>query len=117
MSSSQHGYGSPEELGLSDLPSRRPLPPRVTLAGDASRTEDGELAGVERRLVHEFGASVPPEVVRRCVSDTAARFGEASVPNYVPVLVERLARAWLQDAVRESEQRPALRSVPIDVET
>ena len=60
--------------------------------------------------------SVPPEVVRRCVTDTAAWFDEASVPNYVPVLVERLARAWLQDAVRESEQRPALRSVPIDVE-
>ena len=115
MSSNPHGHGSLEALDVPDLRSRELHPSRATRTGDARRTDDGELAGAVRRLVLEFGASVPPDVVQRCVTDIAARFDEASVPNYVPVLVERLARAWLRDAVRESESRPVLRSVPTDV--
>jgi hypothetical protein len=113
MSSNPHGHGSLRELGIPDLPAAGAKARWGAAPGDGE--EDGDLARVARRLVHEFGASVPPEVVRHRVADIAARFDQASVPNYVPVLVERLARAWLRDAVRESEHRPALRSVPTDV--
>jgi hypothetical protein len=71
-----------------------------------------QLAAVVRRLTGEFQAAVPPDVVERFVHDVAVRFETAPVRIYVPVLVERIAREWLRDAVRESEPRPALRAVP-----
>ena len=65
-----------------------------------------EVEAVERRLAVEFGASVPPEVVHRCVADVARRFEDSRVRQYVPVLVERIARRWLRDAVAEAGHQP-----------
>jgi len=71
-----------------------------------------EMSDVERRLTREFSGAVPPDEVRRCVTRVAAGFDEARVRVFVPVLVERLARQWLRDAVRESSERPMLVVVP-----
>ena len=71
----------------------------------AELTAGEELAAVERRLAAEFGPTVPPEVVHRCVVDVALRFEDSRVRQYVPVLVERIARAWLRDAVVEAGTR------------
>jgi hypothetical protein len=68
--------------------------------------DGAELAAIERRLLEEFVDSVPPEVVQRCVLGIAARFDQAHVRTYVPILVERMARDWLHDAVVESAPTP-----------
>ena len=74
--------------------------------------DDGKMPDITRRLTAEFRDSVPPEVVQQCVADVLARFEQAPVRSYIPVLVERIARDWLRDAVLESSHRPALRIVP-----
>jgi hypothetical protein len=72
----------------------------------------GQMSDVERRLMREFSGVVPPDEVSRCVTRVAAGFDEARVRVFVPVLVERVARQWLRDAVRESSERPTLVVVP-----
>jgi hypothetical protein len=73
---------------------------------DPRGTRVADVTVVERRLVDEFSASIPPDEVRRCIADVAARFDAAPVQTYLPVLVERIARNWLRDAVLEADQRP-----------
>ena len=87
-----------------------PVEPRGE--SDAGGPDDGDRADITRRLTAEFRNSVPPEVVQRCVADVVARFDQAPVRAYIPVLVERIARDWLRDAVLESSHRAALRVVP-----
>ena len=74
----------------------------ATWAAIGSETPtDGELAVVERRLTDAFSENVPPEVVRCLIADIASRFDDARFQTYVPLLVERIARDWLSDAVRQ----------------
>ena len=67
--------------------------------------EDGRLAEIERRLIAEFDAWVPPEVIRDCVAEAAGRLETAPVRSYVPILVARAARSWLRDAVLGERNR------------
>jgi hypothetical protein len=76
------------------------------------RTQD-DLLDVERRLILEFSEWVPADEVCRCVADVASRFDDASIRAYVPVLVERIARDWLRNAVHEVDHQPTLHAVPI----
>lgn len=85
--------------------------PHVSATPDmAPRPADGgEVTDVERRLTTEFSGLVPPAEVSRCVARVATGFEGAPVRVYVPVLVERIARQWLRDAVREAvAERPVL---------
>lgn len=54
-----------------------------------------QLAQVQRRLASEFGQSVASDRVDRCVADATARFADAPVREFVPILVERAARRRL----------------------
>jgi hypothetical protein len=58
---------------------------------------DTELQDVKERLTSEYTgtANLSEESVHRVVDDAAAKFADASVRNFVPILVERAARAQL----------------------
>ena len=76
----------------------------ATWAAIGSETPTGgELAVLERQLTAEFSDDVPPEAVRCLIADIASGFDDAQIRMYVPLLVERIARDWLRDAVRESQ--------------
>ena len=62
----------------------------------------GDLDGIERRLIAEFDVHVPADVVRSLIADVASGFDDAQVRTYIPILVERIARDWLRDAVGQT---------------
>ena len=61
-----------------------------------------QLPWVERRLMDEFGPSLGPEAVVRCISDAVARVDEAPLRNYVMLLVERQATEELRHLARQA---------------
>ena len=72
--------------------------------------EAAELVRIEGRLIAEYGPSLGPEVVMRCISEAVDHFNEAPVRTYVMLLVERRATAQLRDeasrAARVAADRP-----------
>jgi hypothetical protein len=63
-----------------------------------SRDDLGHQFGrVEERLIQDFADRVPAGFVRQCVQAARAEFAQARVVQFVPVLVERLARRRLRD--------------------
>jgi hypothetical protein len=71
--------------------------------------EAAELVSIEGRLVAEFGPSLGPDAVMRCMADAISRFDGAPVRTYVMLLVERRAAAQLRDMRRATRDvnRPA----------
>jgi hypothetical protein len=57
--------------------------------------DDAELRDIERRLLAAFSPPVPASVVHACFVNAVARFDGARIRTYVPMLVERIARADL----------------------
>jgi hypothetical protein len=54
-----------------------------------------QLRDVESRLVHLYAAGDGEERVRQAVATNRARFADARVRTFVPILVERAVRAEL----------------------
>jgi hypothetical protein len=99
------------------LPTRRPRRATPLAAGSnphrlASRDngesaaiderEAAELASIEDRLLADYGPSLGPDAVMRCISDAVGHFNEAPVRTYVMLLVERRATAQLRDRARRA---------------
>lgn len=57
--------------------------------------EDEEAAEIVQRLSARY-PSIPTDLVERAVADARADFATAKVRDFVPVLIEREARARLQ---------------------
>jgi len=57
---------------------------------------DGDLAEVARAVHEEFDARLEPRVVDECFREVAARFDDARVRSFVPLLVRRYTRDALQ---------------------
>lgn len=66
----------------------------------ASEREAHELAAVEQRLLTAFSPPLPPGHVSRTVSEARREFETARVRQYVPLLVERIARECLRTTAR-----------------
>jgi hypothetical protein len=58
--------------------------------------DGGGLDEVKARLVREFGGQVTEDEIKRVVDEEAAKFAEAEIDKFVPVLVERRARKRLR---------------------
>ena len=71
-------------------------------------SEQALIAEVERRLTSEY-AHLAPDQISSVVRSTHARFEQSRIREFVPVLVERLARAELSKA---SQQEGDLASRP-----
>ena len=79
----------------------------VPTAGDAEMAEaalhlDGAFDHVRADLHAEFGSCLPGETVDRCFAAEVAKFHDARITAYLPVLILRNARARL----RAMEARP-----------
>jgi hypothetical protein len=61
-------------------------------------SEEPLLAHIERRLIHEF-PSVSPEHVDALVRREHARFDHSPIRAFVPLFVEKHARAELAHAI------------------
>ena len=66
-------------------------------------SEARQLLLVEQGLTRRYESAVAAEVVRLVVRTHAARFDDALVRLFVPVLVERAARADLDAATARNE--------------
>ncbi|GAC1415236.1 MAG: hypothetical protein NVSMB57_10730 [Actinomycetota bacterium] len=55
------------------------------------------VSDAARRLAEEFSEAVPPETIEAIIEDSVARWADAPVQAYVPVLVERAARQRLRE--------------------
>lgn len=83
--------------------------PAVT---DETTYENRAIARVTDVLRREFAARVPEELVPAAVAQAHARFSDAIVREFVPLMVERVARAWLAatgyqpDSARVGSGRP-----------
>ena len=60
----------------------------------AEISEELMIADVERRLTSKYG-HLPPEQISAAVERARARFEQSSIRDFVPLLVERHARAEL----------------------
>jgi hypothetical protein len=60
----------------------------------AEISEELMIADVERRLTNKCG-HLPPEQISAAVERARARFEQSSIRDFVPLLVERHARAEL----------------------
>ncbi|WP_078568892.1 three-helix bundle dimerization domain-containing protein [Streptomyces auratus] len=60
--------------------------------------EEEAIRMVTERLKHVYGATRAPEDVETAVGRAHAAFGDRPVRDFVPVLVERRARALLDKA-------------------
>ena len=65
----------------------------------------GAQRGLEARLIATFSPPLRPEQVQRCLLDAAARFGDARIQTYLPVLIERSATDRLRSAVTQGPCR------------
>lgn len=55
----------------------------------------GELNTIRERLRRDFEGRVSPEVIDRCLWEASARLQDARITAFVPILVEKNARAAL----------------------
>jgi hypothetical protein len=60
------------------------------------RSMDRLVIDLTNELAQEFGHSVPPEVIRRTVTDSFGSFAESRISVFVPTLARRQARAHLR---------------------
>lgn len=60
--------------------------------------EEDAIRGVVERLKSAYGATHTPAEVEEAVAATHASFSDRPVRDFVPVLVERKARATLGEA-------------------
>jgi hypothetical protein len=68
--------------------------------------EAAELVKIEGRLMADYGPSLGPDVVKRCIADAVGYFDEAPVRTYVLLLVERRAIAQLRHEARRTAADP-----------
>ncbi len=57
---------------------------------------DQAIAQVCERLAHEFTGTFAVETVKRYLSDSRARWDDARITTYLPVIIERFARQRLR---------------------
>jgi hypothetical protein len=74
----------------------------LTVSVDMDEREAAELVSIEGRLMAEYGPSLGPEAVVRCIADAVNHFNEAPIRTYVLLLVERRASAQLRDEARRA---------------
>ena len=74
--------------------------------------EAAELVSIEGRLVAEYGRSLGPHVVMRCIADAIGHFDGAPVRTYVMLLVERRAAAQLREMRRATRDVNRPTTVP-----
>ncbi|MFM9700882.1 three-helix bundle dimerization domain-containing protein [Streptomyces europaeiscabiei] len=67
------------------------------MAADKAR-EDDAIRGVVERLTNVFSATHSPAEVQSAVAKAHASFTDRPVREFVPVLVERKARALLSES-------------------
>ena len=70
--------------------------PRSGPAGGGDQSLDEIVAAVTRRLVVEFAGLHSLDVIEGVAADEAGRHAKARITSYLPVLVERQARARLR---------------------
>lgn len=61
-------------------------------------SEQTLIAEVERRLIAKYEQTIPPHRIATIVRDAHARFEQSRIRDFVPLLVERRARAELGKA-------------------
>ena len=67
--------------------------------------ETAEIVSLEQELVAEFGPSLGPETVTRCIADAVTFFAGARVRTYVTLLIRREATERLRAWARRPERR------------
>ena len=92
------------EIGSSPLVAES-SPPRPASRDNGESTgtderEAAELVSIEGRLMAEYGPSLGPDAVMRCIGDAIGHFDGAPVRTYVVLLVERWAAARLREMRR-----------------
>ncbi|NKQ52345.1 HD domain-containing protein [Amycolatopsis sp. K13G38] len=82
---------------------------------DLERThQDAQIRQIEARLAREQN-QLPRELVTACVRQAHSRFADARVQTFVPILVERAARAQLAALPGDRPSNGSARSiVPLD---
>jgi hypothetical protein len=98
----------------------------TTTSVEARRQVDERIRRLESRLVREHD-EVPPSLVHEWIERASARFGDARVRDFVPLLVERAVRAsalnfsadvpevagtWLSDWARNTARRLLAAELP-----
>jgi len=73
------------------------------LPGEGSAA-DAVITDVTQRLMQEFAGTVALGVIERCVAAAAEHYADARIPIYVPMLVERSARARLREIAAPSDR-------------
>ena len=68
--------------------------------------EAAELGRLKGQLMAEYGLSLGPDVVMRCIAEATDHFDEAPVRTYVMLLVERRAIAQLRHEARRTAADP-----------
>ena len=77
--------------------------------GDEARYEHVALARIVDALTVEFAGRVDGQRVATAVADARARFRDAPLREYIPVMVERRARAELTAISHGSHSRSVSR--------
>ena len=67
--------------------------------------EPQPFGDIEERLIARFSPPLPPDVVRRCLSQSAVSYQDARVRTYLHILIERAAVERLQAIVRQGTPR------------
>ena len=92
------------ETGSNPLVAESSPQRRASRDKDESRATDereaAELVSIEGRLMAEYGSSLGPDAVMRCIADAVGYFDGAPVRSYVMLLVERWAAARLRETRR-----------------
>lgn len=70
--------------------------PAGARAGNDNAVDGGGLGEVKARLLRELGDRVGEDEINRVVDEEAAKFEDAEIDKFVPVLVERRARKRLR---------------------
>ncbi|WP_426566114.1 three-helix bundle dimerization domain-containing protein [Angustibacter sp. McL0619] len=65
----------------------------------AGAAVDDDLVAVARAVHEEFDTRLEPTLVDECIHEVAARFADARVRSFVPLLVRRYATDALRDRV------------------
>ena len=98
------------ETGSSPLDAGSSLQPAGSCDKDGSATtnerEAAELVRIQGRLMVEYGPSLGPDAVNRCIADAVGYFDDAPVRTYVMLLAERRATAQLRDEARRAAADP-----------
>ena len=65
-------------------------------------TIDPDLHEVANRVHEEFDDHVDPSVVDECLSQISARFDDATVHSFIPLLVRRYVREEIQTRLQQA---------------